>query len=71
MAEASVSTGTPGTPARRSRDQVPTSGFAVHLSEATLRELMADIGAVIDAVGGSIPVHYTTVVETSARAGAG
>ena len=51
-------------------DQVPTSGYAVHLSETTLRELMADIGAVIDAAGGSIPVHYTTVVETAARAGA-
>jgi SAM-dependent methyltransferase len=50
-------------------DQVPTSGYAVRLSEATLRELMADIGAVIDAAGGSIPVHYTTVAETAARAG--
>jgi SAM-dependent methyltransferase len=52
-------------------DQVPTSGFAVRLSEATLRELMADIGAAIDAVGGSFPVHYTTVAETAARAGTG
>jgi hypothetical protein len=51
-------------------DQVPTSGFAPHLSPATLQDLLTGIGAAIDAAGGSFTMHYTTVVVTAARTGA-
>ena len=36
----------------------------------TLRELLAGIGAAIDAAGGGFTMHYATVALTAARAGA-
>jgi SAM-dependent methyltransferase len=49
-------------------DQVPTSGFAAQIEPAVMRELLTDIGASIDALGGSFTMRYTTVVETTVRA---
>jgi SAM-dependent methyltransferase len=51
-------------------DQLPTSGIYAQLPQATLDELLAGIGAVIDAAGGSFPMGYTTMVVTAARTGA-
>jgi SAM-dependent methyltransferase len=48
-------------------DAVPTSGFTNQLPPATLRELMAGIGAAIDAAGGGFTMGYTTVAVTAAR----
>jgi SAM-dependent methyltransferase len=48
-------------------EQVPTSGFAVRLRPDTMRQVLAGIGAAIDAAGGSFTAHYTTVVVTAAR----
>lgn len=50
-------------------DQVPTFGFHTRLPEATLREVLAGIGAAIDAIGGGFTMHYATVVLTAARTG--
>lgn len=50
-------------------DQMPTSGRASQLPPAQLAELLADIGARIDAAGGSFTMRYTTVVITAARSG--
>lgn len=50
-------------------EQVPTSGFAVRLQPDTMRQLLAGIGAAIDAAGGSFTMHYTTVAITAARTG--
>jgi SAM-dependent methyltransferase len=49
-------------------DQVPTSGFAAQVEPTTMKELLAGIGATIDALGGSFTMRYTTVVETAVRA---
>jgi len=51
-------------------DELPTSGLHTQLPPATLQELLAGIGAAIDAVGGSFTMHYATLVVTAARAGA-
>ena len=51
-------------------EQVPTSGFAVRLQPDTMQQILAGIGAAIDAAGGSFTAHYTTVVVTAARTGA-
>jgi SAM-dependent methyltransferase len=48
-------------------DQVPTHGGANRLPPGKLDELIAGIGAAIDAVGGSFAMHYTTVVVTAVR----
>ncbi len=48
-------------------DAVPTSGFTNQLPAATLRELVAGIGAAIDAAGGGFTMGYTTVVVTAVR----
>jgi SAM-dependent methyltransferase len=48
-------------------DAVPTSGFTNQLPAATLRELVAGIGAAIDAAGGGFAMGYTTVVVTAVR----
>ena len=50
-------------------DQVPTFGGASLYPPATLRELLAGIGAAIDAVGGSFTMQYPTVALTAARTG--
>jgi SAM-dependent methyltransferase len=51
-------------------DQVPTAGGHSQLRPAKLQELLARIGAAIDAAGGSFTAHYTTVAVTAARTGA-
>jgi SAM-dependent methyltransferase len=51
-------------------DMVPTTGFHTKLEPATLKELLAGIGAAIDAVGGGFTMHYTTVMVTAACTGA-
>ena len=51
-------------------EQVPTSGFAVRLQPDAMQQILAGIGAAIDAAGGSFIMHYTTVVVTAARTGA-
>ncbi len=50
-------------------DQLPTSGGHSQFPPGKLEELLAGIGAAIDAVGGSFTMRYTTAVVTSARAG--
>jgi hypothetical protein len=47
-------------------DAVPTSGFTNQLRPATLRGLVAGIGAAIDAAGGGFTIGYTTVAVTAA-----
>jgi SAM-dependent methyltransferase len=50
-------------------DQVPTFGGHAQLAPATLEDLLAGIGAAIDAAGGSFTMQYTTVAVTAARNG--
>jgi SAM-dependent methyltransferase len=51
-------------------EQVPTSGFAARIQPGTMRQILAGVGAAIDAAGGSFTAHYTTVAVTAARTGA-
>jgi len=51
-------------------EQVPTFGGHTQLPPVKLEDLLAGIGAAIDAVGGSFTMHYTTVAVTAARNGA-
>ena len=46
---------------------VPTSGGHSTFPPATLQELLAGIGAAIDAAGGRFTMHYTAVVVTATR----
>jgi SAM-dependent methyltransferase len=48
-------------------EQVPTSGFAARLQPDTMQQILAGIGAAIDAAGGGFTAHYTTVAVTAAR----
>jgi SAM-dependent methyltransferase len=48
-------------------DAVPTFGGSNRLPDSTMRELLAGIGAVIDAIGGQFTMGYTTVVTTAVR----
>lgn len=48
-------------------DQVPTTGDHNQFPPAQLDELLAGIGAAIDAVGGSFTMRYTTLVISAAR----
>ena len=48
-------------------DQLPTMGGHTLLPEATLHDLLAGVGAAIDAAGGSFTMQYTTIVATAAR----
>ena len=50
-------------------DQVPTFGGNTRLPAATLHEVLAGIGAAVDAIGGRFTMGYTTVVATAARTG--
>ncbi len=50
-------------------DQVPTFGGHSMLPPARLEELLAGIGAAVDAVGGSFVMRYVTVVVTATRSG--
>ncbi|HEY0453680.1 class I SAM-dependent methyltransferase [Actinophytocola sp.] len=51
-------------------DVLPTQGALTRVSPAALAEVLAGVGAAVDAVGGSFPMRYTTVVLTAARTGA-
>jgi SAM-dependent methyltransferase len=46
-------------------EQVPTFGGHSQIPPAGQHEVLAGIGAAIDAVGGSFTMHYTTVVVTA------
>jgi hypothetical protein len=45
-------------------DQVPAFGGHSQFPPAKQQELLAGIGAAVDAVGGSFMLHYTTVAVT-------
>jgi SAM-dependent methyltransferase len=51
-------------------DAVPTFGGFSQFPPAKQEELLAGIGAAIDAAGGSFTMGYTAVVATAARTGA-
>jgi SAM-dependent methyltransferase len=51
-------------------DQLPTQGDHSQFPPAELAEVLAGIGAAIDAMGGSFTMHYAAVVVTAARTGA-
>ena len=51
-------------------DVLPTQGLYTRLSPDALAELLAGVGAAIDALGGSFTMAYTTVAVTAARAAA-
>lgn len=48
-------------------DQLPTHGGHGQLPQDKLEELLAGIGAAIDAMGGGFTMHYTAVVVTAVR----
>lgn len=48
-------------------DVLPTFGGGHGLPPDTLRELLAGMGAAVDAVGGSFTMGYATMVSTSTR----
>ena len=49
-------------------DALPTQGAYTQLPPDQLAELLAGIGAAIDAMGGAVTVDYATVAVTAARA---
>jgi hypothetical protein len=49
-------------------DMVPTSGFWAQIPAAGQREILAGIGAAVDAAGGGFTMQYATVAVTAARA---
>lgn len=51
-------------------DQLPTSGFWAQIPAAGQREILAGIGAAVDAAGGSFAMRYATVAVTAERTGA-
>ena len=51
-------------------DQLPTHGDHTQLPPAKLEEVLAGIGAAIDAMGGTFTMRYTTVAVTATRADA-
>lgn len=48
-------------------DQVPTTGDHSQFPQAQLDELLAGLGAAIDAVGGRFTTRYVTLVVTATR----
>ena len=48
-------------------DQMPTHGGYARLAPSQLEELLAGVGAAVDAAGGGFTMHVTTVVVTAAR----
>ncbi len=50
-------------------DQLPTQGDHTQLPPDKLDELLAGIGAAIDALGGGFMMHFAAVVVTAARTG--
>lgn len=51
-------------------EQVPTFGGHSRFTPAKMEELLAGIGAAIDAAGGSFAMRYVTMVVTATRTGA-
>ncbi|MDT0343528.1 class I SAM-dependent methyltransferase [Streptomyces litchfieldiae] len=51
-------------------DQMPTQGAFTRLEPAALGEVLAGVGAAIDAMGGGFTMSYSTVAVTAARTGA-
>jgi hypothetical protein len=51
-------------------DQVPTTGDHSQFPPAKLAELLAGIGAAIDAAGGHFTMRYTALAVTAARTSA-
>jgi hypothetical protein len=51
-------------------DQLPTFGPFTRLPSDRLAEVLAGVGAAIDAMGGRFTVRYATVAVTAARTGA-
>lgn len=51
-------------------DQLPTSGALTRLPAEQLGEVLARVGAAIDAMGGNFTMPYVTVAVTAARADA-
>jgi SAM-dependent methyltransferase len=49
-------------------DQLPTLGSLTQLASDKVAQILADVGAAIDAIGGSFTMTYATVVVTAARA---
>jgi SAM-dependent methyltransferase len=49
-------------------DQMPTLGSLTQLPADKLTYVLAEVGAAIDAIGGSFTMAYATVVVTAARA---
>ena len=49
-------------------DMLPTSGALTQLPPDQQAKILEDVGAVIDGIGGSFTVHYTTVAVMAARA---
>ncbi|MCX5208058.1 hypothetical protein OG689_01790 [Kitasatospora sp. NBC_00240] len=50
-------------------DQLPTQGDHSRLPPARLAELLAGVGAAVDALGGAFTMEYTAVVVTAALSG--
>ncbi|MFI9809085.1 class I SAM-dependent methyltransferase [Streptomyces sp. NPDC052301] len=50
-------------------DQLPTQGAFTRLPQAQLQEVLAGVGAAIDAVGGDFTMHYATLVVAATRTG--
>ncbi|MGW3206817.1 class I SAM-dependent methyltransferase [Streptomyces sp. NPDC001135] len=48
-------------------DQLPTQGAFTRLPQARLEEVLAGVGAAIDAAGGSFTMHYATLAVTATR----
>ncbi|MEV4063711.1 class I SAM-dependent methyltransferase [Nonomuraea dietziae] len=48
-------------------DQLPTQGGLSQVPPAKLAEVLAGIGAAVDAMGGGFTMHYTAVVITAKR----
>ncbi|MBZ6475162.1 class I SAM-dependent methyltransferase [Streptomyces griseocarneus] len=46
-------------------DQMPTQGALTRLPQDKLAEVLADVGAAIDAMGGGFTMRYTTVAVTA------
>jgi SAM-dependent methyltransferase len=51
-------------------DQLPTRGALTRLSPDIVAEVLAGVGAAVDAAGGTFTMHYTTVAVTAERTGA-
>ena len=51
-------------------DQMPTHGALTQLPSDKLAEVLEEVGAAIDAMGGSFTMHYATVAVTAARTNA-